>query len=102
MTSLVRPRDAIGIELEMTTVVSDKASKGNLYFLVAGADGPIRGNGANYQSAYDLFLPEPSTRVMILMKNPPTSGGSIRYSQCPRLMEMSGSSPGADFVLAPF
>jgi len=99
-TFAAAPADMIGIEYGPTT--PDEGGK--MYYLVQGVDGPVRGQGFDYQLTYDVS--PLGDDFQLNMHAAPNSGfgGSFRYSPCPTMFEISGGSvsPGAEAILVPF
>jgi hypothetical protein len=106
------PADVIGVEygrpsLEAST--SGDNGGGNMYYLVQGPTGPVRGQGFAYELTYDvstagLASPEGMVLLQLYMHPTPNSGfgGSFRYSPCPTEFWVQGSSQVGGAVLVPF
>jgi hypothetical protein len=93
------PSDAIGVEFAVPT--SDDASEpvGNLFFVVSGSTGPVRGAGFEYQQTYQI------SDGVLYCHSSYNSGYSfgIDYSPCPRewLLALWGN-PNSASTLASF
>jgi hypothetical protein len=86
------PADVIGIEYGSASSVptaSGSTVGGNMYYLVAGPSGPVRGSGFAYQLTYDIS-PEGPSSFQLNMHPAPNSGfaGSVRYSPCPAELQV--------------
>jgi hypothetical protein len=102
------PPDTIGVEYGPASPAptpNGSTAGGNMYYLVQGAAGPVRGAGFDYQLTYDVS-PEGPGAFQLNMHPAPNSGfgGTFRYSPCPREFEISGGSanPGDRAILVPF
>jgi hypothetical protein len=85
-----RPPDAIGIEFERVAR-SGIIQGGNVYYLVASANGVTRGKGFDYQISYDLSVHAgiASLRLYRLTSGEGEQGGGpLLYSPCPGHIEM--------------
>lgn len=90
------PADTIGVEFGPVseTIPSVAGSVGgNLYYLVQGDSGPVRGAGLDYQLVYRVF---PNSTFDMRMYPTPNSvfGGDYRYSSCPKELQVSIGSSG--------
>jgi hypothetical protein len=99
------PSDVIGVEYgpaSYATTVNGSTVGGNMYYLVQGPSGPVRGSGFAYQLTYDVS-PEGPGSFQLNMHPAPNSGfgGSFRYSPCPTQFWMQGS-PSGSAVIIPF
>lgn len=93
------PSDAVGIEFD-TASVSEvgadggaSAEAGNAYYLVNGPAGPERGAGFAYQLTYDFeqwISGAGTVGTQVDVHPTPNSGfgGAIRFSPCPRELEL--------------
>ena len=91
------PADTIGIEY---TTPGEKG--GNVYYLVPGASGPVRGAGFDYQLTYDVS--GTGSYLQLNMHPTPNSGfaPSFRFSPCPTQWQM-GAMYGSDkAILIPY
>jgi hypothetical protein len=102
------PADTIGIEYGPASpqaTASGSTIGGNMYYLVRGDGGPVRGAGFDYQLTYDVTPLGPGA-LQLNMHPAPNSGfgGSFRYSPCPQEFEISGGSvsPADKAILVPF
>jgi len=105
------PSDAVGIEFDAVSVSEvgadggASAEAGNAYYLVNGPSGPERGAGFAYQLTYDFeqWISSVGVGTQVDVHPTPSSGfgGGIRYSPCPRELELDfvDASP---VVLVPF
>jgi hypothetical protein len=99
------PSAAVGVELDppMRGDASCEATggsgcTGNLYYLVRGPSGPVRGVGPSYEFTYEI---QPGSYEIALHPDP-TSQGSRRYVYSPCPVEL-GFPAGNDFAtLVPF
>ena len=84
------PADTIGIEY---TTPGEKG--GNVYYLVQGFSGPVRGAGFDYQLTYDVS--QSGSLLQLNMHPTPNSGfaPSFRFSPCPTQWQM-GAMYGPD------
>jgi hypothetical protein len=76
------PSNAIGLEL-----VSTNGRVGKVYYLVAGADGPVRGAGSAYTATYQVEGPAAiasSFNFTLITQNSSSSFWTLQYSRCPR------------------
>lgn len=100
------PADAVGTEFETTRVDSEWSLSGNLYYLVAGAQGPVRG-GPDHQFTYLVYRVDndASITLQIDLGYPFYAIRPFRYSPCPRLFEIIGQqgdgAPGDHAILTP-
>lgn len=99
------PADAIGVEYERAFATSETLGA-NMYYLVAGPSGPVRGQGFDYQLTYDVSSSASASGPPLLQLNmhpTPNSGffGSFRYSPCPREFEITGGINGTKTILVP-
>jgi hypothetical protein len=98
------PGDALGIEFDTASVIQmgpdggATLEGGNAYYLVNGPSGLVRGAGFAYQVTYDFEQSTTGTIVSTQVDIHPTPnsgfGGSIRYSPCPRELELDFVDPG--------
>ncbi len=108
------PADAIGVEFEAVPVPdascdygSVTCPRGNMYFLVQGPSGPVRGSGFSYEWTYDAY-PEGPTWPQLFTHPTPNSGvseSSLLYSSCPTqltFVQLSSDPPDDGGVLVPF
>jgi hypothetical protein len=90
------PADMIGVEFGSASVQQRAFGPvigGDLYYLVAGANGPERGAGFDYQLTYDVTPLGPGAFQLNMHPTPNSGfGGSPRYSPCPHEFEISGGS----------
>jgi len=102
------PSDTIGVEYGPASVQQrayGTAIGGDMYYLVAGPNGPQRGAGFDYQLTYDVTPLGPGSFQLNMHPTPNSGfGGSPRYSPCPQEFEISGGSaaPGDRAILVPF
>jgi len=102
------PPDVIGVEYGPASVqprAYGTAIGGDLFYLVAGANGPERGLGFDYQLTYDVTPGGPGWYQLNMHPTPNSGfGGSPRYSPCPEEFEISGGSaaPGDRAILVRF
>lgn len=97
------PADTIGIEFGPPAPVgSAMVYGGNMYYLVQGSAGPVRGAGFDYQLTYDVA--ETGSFLQIDFHPTPNSGygGSFRYSPCPREFEIDNTTLDGRAVIVPF
>jgi hypothetical protein len=90
-----KPADAIGVEFVSPTVINDKISHGDVYYLVAGPGGAIRGEGSSYQTTYTVFF---DGFAQVLMSS--GNGYFARYSPCPEQIELTAGSGGPTVIAA--
>ena len=98
------PADAIGIEFTPGSSAPTPAGStvgGNMYYLVKGPSGPVRGAGFNYQFTYDIS-PE-DTGYQFNVHPAPNSGFWLRlkYSACPRELDTVVFYSTTDSLLIP-
>ena len=90
------PADAIGIEYGPASPQATAYGStigGNMYYLVQGAAGPVRGAGFDYQLTYDVTPLGPGSFQLNMHPTPNSGfGGGFRYSPCPQEFEISGGS----------
>jgi hypothetical protein len=91
------PKDAIGVEYDAPP---DLASNGNMYYLVQGADGPVRGQGFDYQLTYNLYPEGPNSYQLDMYQNG-GFGGAWRYSPCPKELQIEQTEGSAEALLVP-
>jgi hypothetical protein len=95
----------IGVEYgpASSTPTSVSTAGGNMYYLVAGPSGPIRGNGFAYQLTYDIS-PEGGSSFQLNMHPAPNSGfgGGVRYSPCPTELQLLFAETADSSVLVHF
>jgi hypothetical protein len=89
-----KPADAIGVEFVSLTVINDKVSRGDVYYLVKGPGGAIRGVGSSYQVTYSILF----DGIAEIFVNA-GSGYFARYSPCPEQIELTTGS-GSPTVIA--
>jgi hypothetical protein len=81
------PVDAIGVEFVRIDLL------GNMYYLVDGPNGPVRGAGSGYMLTYDVSILSPGSPPSFQVNIHPTPnsgfGGTVRLQPCPRKLEMS-------------
>jgi hypothetical protein len=99
------PADVIGVEYGPVPPASDASAAtptGNMYYLVQGPSGPVRGEGFAYQLTYDVSQEGPSSFQLNMHPTPNSGfGGSFRYSPCPTELSISGY-PSGSATLVPF
>jgi hypothetical protein len=98
------PSDAIGVEFtpgSSAPTANGSTAGGNMYYLVQGPSGPVRGAGFNYQLTYDVS-PE-GTSYQFNVHPAPNSGFWLRlkYSACPRELDVIVFYATTDSVLIP-
>jgi hypothetical protein len=98
------PSDAIGVEFtpgSSAPTARGSTVGGNMYYLVQGPSGPVRGSGCNYQLTYDIS-PE-GTSYQFNVHPDPNSGFVLRlkYSACPRELDAFVDYATTDSVLVP-
>ena len=103
------PADAIGIEfgpISSQIKVLNSPEGGNFYFLVQGSNGPVRGEGVDYQMVYYVAQEGSLAYFTLIMSKESLGGfgGAFRYSPCPREFQIDGGStnPGSSAILVPF
>jgi hypothetical protein len=93
------PADAIGVEFAPPTLDSYSDKVGNLFFLVSGGSGPVRGAGFEYQQMYVID-------TGVLYCHPSYNSGydfRIKYSPCPREWQLATwGNPNTSSTLASF
>jgi hypothetical protein len=94
------PADVIGLEFGPASIgdascvaitqTGPDCGGGNLYYLVNGPSGPVRGSGFAYQLTYNIAYSSGSYGLSI--HNGPNSGlgATFRYSPCPLELELDG------------
>jgi hypothetical protein len=99
----IAPADAIGVEY--TSVTGDAADAacynagttcgGQMYFLVQGPSGPVRGTGFDYELTYDVSPEGTSYQLNMHPAGGGGIGGGFAYSPCPRefLIDGYGTNP---------
>jgi hypothetical protein len=92
------PADAIGVEYDAPP---DLSSDGNMYYLVQGSSGPVRGAGFDYQLTYNLY-PEGVNSYQLDMYQNGGFGGGWRYSPCPRELQIGQTEGSGKALLVPF
>jgi len=90
-----KPADAIGVEFVSPTVINDKISHGDAYYLVAGPGGAIRGVGSSYLATYTIIF---DGFAQVLMSS--GNGYFARYSPCPEQIELTAGSGGPTVIAA--
>jgi hypothetical protein len=98
------PSDAIGVEFtpgSSAPTAGGGTAGGNMYYLVQGPSGPVRGAGFNYQLTYDVS-PE-GTSYQFNVHPAPNSGFwlALKYSACPRELDTIVFYATTDSVLIP-
>jgi hypothetical protein len=98
------PSDAIGVEFtpgSSAPTAGGSTAGGNMYYLVQGPSGPVRGAGFNYQLTYDVS-PE-GTSYQFNVHPAPNSGFwlTLKYSACPRELDVIVFYSTTDSVLIP-
>jgi len=101
------PADAIGVEYDAASpqvTGHGTVAVGNMYYLVQGTNGPVRGQGFDYQLTYDVSALGTNSYQLDMHDTPASGfGGPIGYSPCPRQFTIgpySGSSGIA--IIVPF
>jgi hypothetical protein len=79
------PSDVIGIEFDAPP---DMASNGNMYYLVQGSSGPVRGAGFDYQLTYNLYPEGGNTYQLDMYQNGGWGTQDWRYSPCPKELQI--------------
>jgi hypothetical protein len=85
------PSDVIGVEFgPASTEPTPWGSTvgGDLYYLVSGPSGPERGSGFAYQLKYDVGPSGSSVQLSIHPTPNSGFGGTLRYSACPREIDL--------------
>ena len=81
------PRDAIGVEY----VAPKPGGGGDMFYLVPGPTGPIRGTGFAYQRTYDVSFV--AGRFQLNTQRPAVvASATLRYSPCPEQFEVNVSA----------
>jgi hypothetical protein len=85
------PTDVIGVEFGPASSEPTPGGGtvgGDMYYLVAGPSGPVRGSGFAYQLTYDVS--SSGSSFQLNMHPAPNSGfgGTFRYSPCPKEAEI--------------
>ncbi len=98
------PSDVIGVEFgpaSTAPTANGSTVGGDLYYLVAGPSGPQRGTGFDYQLKYDVS--QSGSLLQLNIHPTPNSGfgGSIRYSACPRELQLNLMYQSAGRILVP-
>jgi hypothetical protein len=98
------PSDAIGVEFtpgSSAPTPRGSTAGGNMYYLVKGPSGPVRGAGFNYQLTYDIS--PLSSSYQFNVHPAPNSGFWLRfkYSACPRELDVMVFYSTTDSVLIP-
>jgi hypothetical protein len=101
--SIGAPPDVAGIEFGRASSAPGKGSTvgGNMYFLVMGPDGLTRAAVSSYQPTYALW---PFAGFQLDLSTAPNLGRTttVRYSPCPRELELPGmGEPNTIFIPAP-
>ncbi len=97
------PSDAIGYEYgpaSYAPTASGSTVGGNMYYLVQGPSGPVRGSGFAYQLTYDLSPEGPGSFQLNMHSGAGSFGGFFRYSPCPTQFLIEGDPGGA--LIIPF
>jgi hypothetical protein len=93
------PSDVIGIEFDAPPDIS---SNGNMYYLVQGSDGPVKGQGFAYQLTYNLY-PEGGNSYQLDMYQTGGFGTTAwRYSPCPKELQIPQMYGSAMALLVSF
>jgi hypothetical protein len=93
-----KPANTIGVEFAAPTLVDSpyggKIWQGNMYYLVAGNDGPERGKGLQYLLTYDVSPQNGGFLSRLNMHSAPTSviPAMFKYSACPRQWLITGEA----------
>lgn len=95
------PAGVVGIEFGPAAAeppFDGSAVGGNMYYLVAGPSGPVRGEGFDYQLTYDV------SEGFLFFHPGPNSGDSatVALSPCPLELELSIAYTSTPLVLVPF
>ena len=93
------PPDAIGVEFAPPESDAVGDLSGNLFFLISGSGGPLRGPGFEYQQIYDIV------QGTLYCHGTYNSGYSfaIKYSPCPREWSLATwGNPDSSSTLASF
>jgi len=89
------PVDTIGVEYEAPTTAG-AILRGNMYYLINGPDGVVRGEGFDYQLTYDVGPQDPTEGppLQLNMHPTPTSGigSAFKYSPSPRQWQLTSLS----------
>jgi hypothetical protein len=87
------PRDSVGIEFDPGTALGDACGYpnagcvgGDLYYLVAGPDAPVRGSTSAYHATYKIF---PGYDLSITGPGVGTWGVPESASSSPRMLDIS-------------
>jgi len=101
------PADTIGVEYgpaSAQVTANGSTVGGNMYFLVQGPNGPVRGAGFDYQLTYDIPPVGGPDFFQLYMHPDPMSGfvTALRYSPCPRELQIEGDFDTSSSVLVPF
>jgi hypothetical protein len=90
------PPDVVGMEFGPPSLGAPSCGttdasgcRGNLYYLVYGPSGPVRGPGFSHWLTYEIAVSFPSSFRLILYYGPVTlSFLDYRYSECPAEIEI--------------
>jgi hypothetical protein len=96
------PFGTIGIDFGPLTDDTVGGARGTWYYLVQGPTGPVRGDGTDYQRE---FFTSPDGYETQITGDGTRSTTFMRYSACPREIEMTGMGGGpgeAKALLVPF
>jgi hypothetical protein len=92
------PKDAIGVEYDAPP---DLSSDGLMWYLVQGPNGPVRGQGFDYQLTYNLYPEGPNSYQLDMYQNG-GFGGQWRYSPCPKELQIEQTEGSGEALLVPF
>lgn len=95
------PGNVVGIEIARSSVRSAEEPRivdGNLYFLVDGPDGPVRGTGFAYRSTYSVEQTAPSAFELTFHVPSGDIVGVFGRTPCPSTLELFGNLPHASLV----
>jgi len=93
------PSDVIGIEYDAPP---DMSSDGNMYYLVQGSSGPVRGAGFPYQLMYNLYPEGGSAYQLDMYQDGGFGTMEWRYSPCPKELQIPQMYGSAKALLVPF
>lgn len=104
------PSDSIGVEFAPVSLANAECEvdsgvtcpTGDMYFLVQGTSGPVRGSGFAYQWTYDVSLEGSSYQFNMHPTPNSGTGGSLLYSPCPTEIDFTELGYSAGGVLVPF
>ncbi|HEX4447143.1 MAG TPA: hypothetical protein VH044_10420 [Polyangiaceae bacterium] len=106
------PPDSVGIEFVLTDpgdascseAASGACGRGNVYYLVQGPSGPVRGAGFDYQLTFNAFPIAGGVGGPTYQLDLTTTGSyltNIRYSPCPTEIAMTGYGVDTPVILVP-